>query len=434
MNPKLAAVLTEMGQKADEVKGIFDKAGDESLDNATRQHIITLNKEIEALEVKAIELREQEDWREKNTARLRDLKQPVNGMVHASGGSVATAEAKAAITAMAEITLGEAFVTSPEYKGWLEQVAPGGRPIGERARVQSPPVQFKSLFEQKLVTGLSDTSGGAFVYQDVKPTVNRAPFRPLVIRDVITNGTTDSDTVEFVVINSFTNNAAPVLEATSTSGGVGTKPESDMALTRDSETVKTIAHWVAVTRRALADAGQVRTIIDNFLRDGLNQELEDQIVTGDGTGENFNGILTDSGVTAQAWDTDILTTTRKARTKVRTTGRAIPTAYILNPTEWETIDLLQDNEARYFFGGPSQLGVPRLWGLPVVESEAMTQGVGVVGDMRQCVLWDRQQAQILISDSHSDFFIKNLVAILAEMRAAFGILRPAAIVEMDLTA
>jgi hypothetical protein len=43
-------------------------------------------------------------------------------------------------------------------------------------------------------------------------------------------------------------------------------------------------------------------------------------------------------------------------------------------------------------------------------------------------------ANILVSDSHSDFFIRNLVAILAEMRAAFGVLRPAAFVEIDLTA
>jgi HK97 family phage major capsid protein len=119
---------------------------------------------------------------------------------------------------------------------------------------------------------------------------------------------------------------------------------------------------------------------------------------------------------------------------VRVTGRARPTAYILNPTEWETIDLLQDNEGRYFFGGPSVLGTPRLWGLPVVESEAMTAGVGVVGDMRQCVLWDREAASIMASDSHMDFFTRNMVAILAELRAAFGIFRPAAIVEMDLTA
>jgi HK97 family phage major capsid protein len=83
--------------------------------------------------------------------------------------------------------------------------------------------------------------------------------------------------------------------------------------------------------------------------------------------------LQTSGRQTQAWSTNILTTTRKAKTIVGTVGRARPNAYVLNPSDWETIDLLQDNEARYFYGGPAQVGVPRLWGLPVVEEEAMSR-------------------------------------------------------------
>jgi HK97 family phage major capsid protein len=140
-----------------------------------------------------------------------------------------------------------------------------------------------------------------------------------------------------------------------------------------------------------------------------------------------------SGVQAQAFSTDLLETTRKARTKVRTVGRRTPTAYLLNPVDWETIDLLQDNEARYYGSGPFALSPARLWGLPVVESEAVPAGTGYVGDFRLAVIWDREAASIQVSDSHSDFFIRNMVAILAEMRAAFGVLQPTAFVEIDLT-
>jgi len=237
-----------------------------------------------------------------------------------------------------------------------------------------------------------------------------------------------------------TNAAAMTAESAATSGSglttaaQGVKQESDLTLAKVTTTVKTIAHWLAATKRALSDAGQMRTLIDNFLRYGLEEELEDQIVAGDGSGENFDGIGHLSGVQAGAWSVDLLTTTRKARTLVRTVGRAIPTAYLLNPADWETIDLLQDNEARYYFGGPSQMGTPRLWGLPVVESEAVPAGTGYVGDFRKCVLWEREQASIQVSDSHADFFVRNMVAILGEMRAAFGILQPTALVEIDLTA
>jgi HK97 family phage major capsid protein len=201
-----------------------------------------------------------------------------------------------------------------------------------------------------------------------------------------------------------------------------------------TETVKTIAHWIPATSRALQDAGQLRTLIDTFLRYGLEEELEDQILTGSGSGENFTGIMNTTGTSTQAYDTSLIITSRKARTKVMTQGRARPTAWVMNPLDWEDFDLLKDGEDRYYFGGPMAMGTPRLWGLPVVESEGMTEGFAIVADWRLAVLWDRMRVSISVSNQHSDFFIRNLVAILAEMRAAFGVLRPAAFVETDLTA
>jgi len=332
-------------------------------------------------------------------------------------------------------TIGEAFAKSEQLRALLKQY-PSGR-IPERAVVNSAPFGAKTL-----ITGSSDTSGGALVQNDYRGlAVGLDLFqRPLTIRSLVTNGTTTSDTVEYVRVTSTTNNASPVAESTATAdpgtmnAANGVKPESAMALAKVTETVRTIAHWLPATTRALADAGQIRTLIDQFLRYGLEEELEDQMVNGSGTGENFTGIANVSGVQSQAWDNDPLTTTRKARTLVRTVGRSTPTAYVMNPTDWQAIDLLQDNEARYYFGGPARLGQPTLWGLPVVESEAVPAGTAYVGDWRKCVLWDRQQASITVSNSHANFFVRNMVAILAEMRAAFGVLQPSAFVEIDMAA
>ena len=341
-------------------------------------------------------------------------------------------------------SLGEQFTDSPEYKGLLSQARGGA--FGAKQRVQSEMFGVKSL-----VTGGSDTSGGAFVQNDYRGLqVGLDVFqRPLRMRDVVTNGTTTSDTVEYVRVTSVTNNAAPVAEATSSAaptapGGAGAlvnnagggyKPESGLALAKVTTAVKTIAHWMPVTKRALSDAAQIRTLIDAFLRYGLEEELEDQMVQGDGTGENFDGLGNVSGVQSQAWDTNALVTLRKAKTKVRTVGRSIANAYLLNPADVETIDLLTDNENRYYFGGPSGTGSAQpLWNLPVIETEAVPAGTGYVGDFRKAILWDREQATIQMTDSHLDFFVRNLVAILAEMRAAFGVLQPNAFVEIDLTA
>lgn len=338
-------------------------------------------------------------------------------------------------------SLGQHFVEGSEYKALLESV-PGGH-FTKQNRIQSRPMGLKHLIgpsrgQKALVTGASDTSAGAFVANDALGLqVGMDAFqRPLTLRDLVTPGTTGSDTVEYVRITSTTNAAVPVAEATTTSNG--TKPESAMATAKITTPVKTIAHWIPVTKRALSDAAQIRTLIDAFLLYGLEEELEDQMIAGDGTGENFEGVGTVSGVQAQAWDTNALTTLRKAKTKVRTVGRSMATGYVLNPADVEMLDLLTDNENRYYFGGPSGTllvgQAAPLWNLPVIESEAVPAGTGYVGDWRKAILWDREQASITMSDSHANFFIQNLVAILAEMRAAFGVIQPNAFVEIDLTA
>lgn len=341
-------------------------------------------------------------------------------------------------------SVGQQFVESPEY-GALVGEARGGQ-FGAKQRVQSGLAGFKSL-----VTGASDTSAGAFVVPDqLGLQVGLDAFqRPLRLRQLVTQGTTTSDSVEYVRLTSFTNAAAPVAEATTAAGptapgsagplvpavGGGYKPESALAAQKVTAAVKTIAHWMPITKRAVSDAAQVVTLIDAFLRYGLEEELEDQMITGDGTGENFEGLANVSGVQAQAYDTNLFTTLRKAKTKVRTVGRSIPNGVLLNPADLETLDLLQDNENRYYFGGPAGGGSAQsVWGMPIVETEAVPTGTAYVGDFRKCILWDREQATIQMTDSHLDFFVRNLVVILAEMRCAFGVIQPTAFVEVDLTA
>jgi HK97 family phage major capsid protein len=343
-------------------------------------------------------------------------------------------------------SLGELFVESAEYKDLLA-TAPGGV-FTKDHRVQGRPVGVKSLlgkthgkaYAKTLITGADDTSAGSLVQPDYRGLlVGMDTFqRPLNLRNVVTPGNTSSDTVEYVRVTSTSNSAAPVPEATETGGTSGTKPESGFTTLKIVTPVRTIAHWVPATKRALSDASQVRSLIDGFLLYGLEEELEDQMISGDGTGENLEGLANVSGVQVQPFDGQgnalaLLRTLRKAKTKVRTIGRSVPNAYVLNPEDVERIDLTVDGMNRFYFGGPVQAGgTPPLWGLPVVESEAVPPGTGYVGDWRKAILWDREQGSLTATDSHADFFIRNMIAILAEARAAFGIIQPSAFVEIQL--
>lgn len=441
----LAVVRQELAAKQAAMSTIFDGFQGDDFSQMDRDQFKAaegLNEELAALETELKESTEQEKSARAMRDALRSRQMPAaNGGQRGTDGAqnnggILTPENQ-------RKSIGTLFAESQEYKAWIESVKFGDTIPDSVKGFRTPPVNFKDL-----ITGVSDTSAGALIESMRLPGFMELPMRPLVLRDVVTVGQTGTDTIEYVQMNSMTNNAAPVPEATSTlpigdgTGGTttavlgGRKPESAFSFIKLITTVKTIAHWIPATKRALADAAQLRTLIDAFLRSGLEQELEDQIAGGDGIGENFLGLANVSGTTAQNWDTDLLVTTRRARTKVRLVGRATPSAYVLNPLDWENIQLIRENGATgpFMFGGPANTAAPRLWALPVVESEAIPQGTGWVADWRLAVLWDRQQANITASDSHADFFIRNLVAVLGEMRAAFGILRPPAFVEMDLTA
>jgi HK97 family phage major capsid protein len=427
----LKETYSELIQQAGELNAenvkVWEAAGDEPLVGDTKKALMDRNRKIEEIEVKAAEILEQIELHGESMRRKSEWNTPARGMEFASGNG---GESKGARERKVQ-TLGEMFTEAKAFKDYLNQIAPQGR-IVQGTPIRTPAVPIGSM--KALITGLSDTSAGALVESDRIRMVDAGTFyRPLTIRGLITTGTTGSDVVPYVRQGTHVNAAAPVAEATGTSDGTGEKPESTMVLDPETAEVKTVAHWIPASVRALSDAGQMRMLIDSFLRYGLEEALEDQMINGDDVGENFLGILATPNIGTQAYSTSLLETTRKARTKVKTEGRAQATAYVLNPLDWEALDLLQDGENRYYFGGPMVMGTPRLWGLPVVESEAIDQGVGLVADWRLAALWDRQETSIVATNSHSDFFVRNLIAIRAEMRAAFAVIRPAAFIEIDLT-
>lgn len=348
-------------------------------------------------------------------------------------------------------SLGLQVVQSPEYKAMLAPFTHGGEiSIPKGTHINSAPIGIKGLF-----VGGTDTSAGAFVVNEQTGIVEMLGRKELKIRDIISVRRTGSDTVEYVEQTSHTNNAATVAEATSSAAPAlpaldgnalgagaalinnangGYKPEGVWAFVRRTAVVKTIAEWVPATKRAIADVAQLEGLINAELRLDVAEAEEGQILAGDGSGENLTGIRNWSGIQTQTFSTDIFITVRKAITKARTVGRVNPNAIVVSPATSEIIDLAQDGELRYRYGGPQTMNPTRtMWGVPVVESETQADTDVLVGDFSKAVLWDREQTTVTMTDSHADFFIRNMVAILGEERVAFALTRPKAIVKAALS-
>jgi HK97 family phage major capsid protein len=428
----LAAKTAAKKEGQDEAKQLeaADKAAEPTSEEITQ--LKTLKAEIDQLDSKCADSKEYHEMREQNESLLSGLKTPGHRPDYGGG---AEPDIKSA---------GQAIVDNPEFKEWLNRLAPLGA-NGERSmpnskmKLESPVVSLKELglgdlrdFDRKaLVMSVPATAGGGLVRRDYGPWPVDLPLRQPTIRDVITILQTGSNLIEYVRVNTLTRAAKIVPEATSTADDNALKPEAGMAIEVVQTGVKTIAVLMPVTRTILADAPQLESMITNFLRTDIDLELEDEIISGSGGSEHFDGLENTVGLTPQNFHTDMLTTARKARTAAMIQGRARSTAFLLNPLDWEELDLTKDAENRYYFGGPLAMGTKMLWGLPVIESEVIPEGTFYTGDLKQLVVWDRQEPTLYMTDSHKDYFARNIITILYEGRWAFGVLRPAAVVKGD---
>ncbi|WP_432836148.1 phage major capsid protein [Dactylosporangium sp. CA-092794] len=239
-------------------------------------------------------------------------------------------------------------------------------------------------------------------------------------------------------------NAAPVAPG-------GLKPESVLETTLVNGRAVTIAHTTQpVPRQHLSDAAQLEAFISSELAWGWEREVENQVINGDGTGENLLGVANTSGVLTQAYAVNLITTTRKAITALENQG-ITPTGWALAPSDWEQIELsasttgnllLADSGSRV----PVESAARRLWGYPVVASPAVAVGTGYLADWTGSTqLFMREEVNIRASEAVYDpdalgagvgasDFQRNLVRYLAEGRVGFGVLRPSGVVKIDLSA
>lgn len=121
---------------------------------------------------------------------------------------------------------------------------------------------------------------------------------------------------------------------------------------------------------------------------------------------------------------------------VRTGIARVPAdAVVVHPNDGERFDLLQNGNGDFRAGNPFVGGddMAPIWRLPRVESEAVSEGTAIVGAFRLGgTVYRVQGLQIFVSDSHEDYFIRNLIAILGEERIAFLCRRPTAFVVVTL--
>lgn len=339
-----------------------------------------------------------------------------------SGTTAATREAD---TARAEaprgrrdeiLSLGEQFTESEAFRRVLGM---DRQQDGRPSRFSTGAIQLRG---EVVTTG--NLSAGSLIVPDRQAGILPILFPALTIADLLGSGRTDSNSIIVPTETVATNAAAAIEEG-------ALKPQSTLRFAPQTEPVKKIATSMKISDETLEDVPYIRSYVDGRMRFFVRQEEEDQVLNGDGTGANLLGLRNRVGLTpAQARGADSnFDAIFKTITKVMLASLLAPDAIVLNPLNWQTMQLAKGTDGRYLGGGPfDAAAAPRLWGLPVVPTTAMAAGNALVGAYRAAAAIIRRGAGVTVemTNANEDDFLRNLVALRAEERLALAVYRPAA--------
>jgi HK97 family phage major capsid protein len=286
---------------------------------------------------------------------------------------------------------GDVFVASGEFRGYSG--------VGHSGRVD-----MGSLFEQRAAIDTNFVNVPPFVFAPGASWTQTTPLLDAMGKQRVSTGS----------IEWYTYPGAFPLAAVVAEGAL--KPEADVVPTLQTASLNTYAHWKAITRQALEDIPRIRSIVETQLRGGLYRKLE----------ADAAAALNAATLTAVDGAGDLLAGIRVGIGTVQDAGYANPTTVLLNPADYAAIDISVMSTA-----GIVPQSQSSLWGVKVISAGAVPAGTAYVGDFTNgLTLFDRGTTAVMMTDSHADYFIRNMLLILAETRALPAVTEEQALVKV----
>lgn len=264
----------------------------------------------------------------------------------------------------------------------------------------------------------------------IPPGTSILPFLPYPadwgVAGLFGMGTMDGGMVQYLQETVWTNNAAVVAV-----GGV--KPESHKTFVLVQQGLVKIAHWIPVPDEFLEDVSGLRSFIDAQMANGVREKLNNELINGPGTGGNIMGLIAlPNKAPTVAAGTGVgagVAAIAAQYAQIYTLSRLRPDAVVMSPNTWAGLST-QITAAGGFLAGPNAFAAgaaPMVWGMRVVQTPEVVDGTAIVGAYAAGgQLYTKGGVSVQATNSHDDFFIKNITAIRAEIRVALVIYRPQA--------
>ena len=251
-------------------------------------------------------------------------------------------------------------------------------------------------FELKadMTTGADFT--GEVIPADRVPGYKFDPTRPVHVRQLLATGSTQSDVVRYVKESGYSNGAAATAEGT-------TLTQSDFDMTAADANVRKIGTYFRISEEMLADTPQLTSYLSARAPEKLLEVEDAQILSGDGTGANLSGIITDaadfdvsaSGAFYQSVESanefDVIVAALNQLSLLNYSADCI----MLNPTDFNKILLLKDSTNKYLKDQVYNGLQPSFSGVKVIQNTAIAAGSFLIGNFGiGTQLWVRQGVNV----------------------------------------
>jgi HK97 family phage major capsid protein len=259
------------------------------------------------------------------------------------------------------------------FKGALKEAFEGGA-IENLAKGNSR----SASFEIKADVTIGADFTGEVIPADRVPGYKFDPTRPTHIRQLLAQGSTQSDVVRFVKESGYSNGAAATAEG-------ATLTQSDFDMTAADANVRKIGTYFRISEEMLADTPQLTSYLSARAPEKLLEVEDTQILSGNGTAPNLSGIITDATAFAAGDLADSVDNANDFDVIVAALNQLAGANYnadtiLLNPSDFHKILLLKDTQNNYLKDQVYNGLQPVFMGVKVVLNTAISAGDFLIGN------------------------------------------------------
>ena len=298
-------------------------------------------------------------------------------------------------------------------------------------------VAFRASTDAQAISGQLDAANSPNYFDEaltmVDPTIREGYRRPLTIWDLFNHEMTEKDAIAYYVEGAFEGSAGMTAELGAFSQIHVGAPE------RKVDSLKKVTAIWKQSDEILTDAPRFVSHVNARAAYNLDTVVEDQLVSGSGTGDNMTGITNASGIltaTASAYDLAFIEDLLAKKTLIR---KATPNfnvdTLLVADEDYDAMQTLKNASDQYVLGGPVGLVYGNnvtigdvLWRtIRIVPSPALTSGTSILGAFKAgATIYEHVEGRRFDTGYDGDDFSHGRVSFRAYQRLALAVEYPAA--------